>query len=326
LGRETYRRFVSAVFAGRVCGALFGTWFDPNRDQSTKGEKMKSWKIERESREFKFDDYRIRFAFLWFDLWIGAFWDQKSKTLYVCPIPCFVISIRRVKVVMTTETIFDPAVRSGIKLNTKEIDVQSLKFLSDIEPEILKRINNEFRRQMDDYHQNRINKILFGDPDAPTIDPPIMPPKSSRIAFVGRSKNWTNQTPILTTDAMIDDLDDDDRITGERIERPVVGRGWKVIDESSEMTAEKFRAMLDRVDNLLQRPAAPELFDRTWKRKDFYPAHLKRESPPVATGKLINSIKGRKYAKKRKTKKLDRNTRSDQSFRHADRRRRNRNQ
>lgn len=34
---------------------------------------------------------RVSLDFLWYDLWVGAFWDRKSKTLYVCPLPCVVI-------------------------------------------------------------------------------------------------------------------------------------------------------------------------------------------------------------------------------------------
>lgn len=33
-------------------------------------------------------------AFLaWYDLWIGAFYDQKKRILYVCPLPCCVLKI-----------------------------------------------------------------------------------------------------------------------------------------------------------------------------------------------------------------------------------------
>lgn len=25
--------------------------------------------------------------FRWYDLWVGAYWDRKEQTLYVCPLP-----------------------------------------------------------------------------------------------------------------------------------------------------------------------------------------------------------------------------------------------
>lgn len=33
----------------------------------------------------------------WYDLWIGAFYDQKKRALYICPLPCVVIRISRKK-------------------------------------------------------------------------------------------------------------------------------------------------------------------------------------------------------------------------------------
>jgi hypothetical protein len=25
--------------------------------------------------------------FRWYDLWVGAYWDRHTRTLYVCPLP-----------------------------------------------------------------------------------------------------------------------------------------------------------------------------------------------------------------------------------------------
>jgi hypothetical protein len=37
--------------------------------------------------------FKIRFSFLWYDFWIGAFYDRTSKVLYICPLPMCVIKI-----------------------------------------------------------------------------------------------------------------------------------------------------------------------------------------------------------------------------------------
>jgi len=37
---------------------------------------------------------KISFFFAWFDMWIGAYWNQVSHTLYICPLPMCVIKIQ----------------------------------------------------------------------------------------------------------------------------------------------------------------------------------------------------------------------------------------
>jgi hypothetical protein len=36
---------------------------------------------------------RLSFHFLWYDFWIGCFYDQKKRTLYVCPLPMCVFKV-----------------------------------------------------------------------------------------------------------------------------------------------------------------------------------------------------------------------------------------
>lgn len=37
---------------------------------------------------------KVRFIFAWYDLWVGAFWDRKTRQLYVLPVPCCGIVVR----------------------------------------------------------------------------------------------------------------------------------------------------------------------------------------------------------------------------------------
>lgn len=36
---------------------------------------------------------KVNLFLAWYDLWVGAFYDQKKHTLYICPLPCIVIKI-----------------------------------------------------------------------------------------------------------------------------------------------------------------------------------------------------------------------------------------
>jgi hypothetical protein len=39
--------------------------------------------------------YGVEVQWLWFDLWVGAYWDRVGRMLYVCPLPTVVFKFWR---------------------------------------------------------------------------------------------------------------------------------------------------------------------------------------------------------------------------------------
>lgn len=37
---------------------------------------------------------KIKLLFAWHDLWVGLFWDNKKKLLYIFPIPMFGLMLK----------------------------------------------------------------------------------------------------------------------------------------------------------------------------------------------------------------------------------------
>lgn len=40
---------------------------------------------------------KVSVRFAWYDLWVGAYWDRKTSTLYVCPLPTLLLTFSRSK-------------------------------------------------------------------------------------------------------------------------------------------------------------------------------------------------------------------------------------
>lgn len=40
---------------------------------------------------------KVSLFFAWFDFWVGVYYDQHKRTLYLCPLPMVVIKIARTR-------------------------------------------------------------------------------------------------------------------------------------------------------------------------------------------------------------------------------------
>lgn len=49
---------------------------------------------------------KIDFFFAWFDFWIGWFYDQNKRILYVCPLPCCLFKFERNSTKHATECFY----------------------------------------------------------------------------------------------------------------------------------------------------------------------------------------------------------------------------
>lgn len=64
----------------------------------------------------------VSLFFAWYDLWIGAYYDRHTETLYVCPLPCCVIKLHRHHwITQLTGGPVDPVERSGVCLLCGEV-------------------------------------------------------------------------------------------------------------------------------------------------------------------------------------------------------------
>ena len=49
--------------------------------------------VEEIMNEIKKKKVKISIFFAWYDIWIGAYWNDLAKVLYICPIPMICIRI-----------------------------------------------------------------------------------------------------------------------------------------------------------------------------------------------------------------------------------------
>lgn len=36
---------------------------------------------------------KVQILVAWYDLWVGAYWDRKSRCLYLLPVPCIGLKV-----------------------------------------------------------------------------------------------------------------------------------------------------------------------------------------------------------------------------------------
>ncbi len=45
--------------------------------------------------------FNIKFQFLWYDFWIGWYYDRANQTLYICPLPMCVIKVWKAQKILS---------------------------------------------------------------------------------------------------------------------------------------------------------------------------------------------------------------------------------
>lgn len=41
-----------------------------------------------------FEIGRVKLSIAWYDIWVGVFIDKEKRRLYICPIPCVLVTIK----------------------------------------------------------------------------------------------------------------------------------------------------------------------------------------------------------------------------------------
>lgn len=39
--------------------------------------------------------WTVTLSFAWYDLWVGAYIDRPKRAVYLCPLPCLLVTVRR---------------------------------------------------------------------------------------------------------------------------------------------------------------------------------------------------------------------------------------
>jgi hypothetical protein len=73
-------------------------WFKDEHDAYLRALEIvgETTQPEETGVTLRYGRLEVNLSFLWYDFWVGFFWDRKKRILYVNPLPCVVFRFRKV--------------------------------------------------------------------------------------------------------------------------------------------------------------------------------------------------------------------------------------
>lgn len=93
----------------------------------------------------------MKIKFLWYDLWVGAFYDRQKRILYICPLPCvvFIFTLKKKDLIVEGKMLHESDLKALVTLTddlksyrTKETFKDAIRAIDGFK-QVLQKLSDE---------------------------------------------------------------------------------------------------------------------------------------------------------------------------------------